>query len=147
MTLRNFKRLLVVSGAFNIIAAFLFIFPFTYKYYINFFNRFNDVLELGGKKITIPTDIFHALFINTAGIDLVLIGIIVLLVSKDPMNKINRKIILFNGLGRTLFALIITYYALVNELIRIFVAIGFIDVVITIGFIYYLCKLGIRQTA
>lgn len=142
MTLRNFKRLLVGSGMFNIIGAVLLIFPFTYSHYLHFFNKLNSSLGLGGKDISIPTDPFHALFIHTAGIDLVLIGAIILLVSSNPMAKTNRKIILFNGLGRTLFAIIIAYYAIVKGLIGIFVVIGVIDFAITLGFIYYLHKLS-----
>jgi ABC-type Fe3+-siderophore transport system permease subunit len=97
------------------------------------------VLNLGGKPVTIPENPIHALFINTAGIDLVLIGVIVLVVSKNPLK--NRKIILFNGLGRILFAFVILYYVLVADVIRIIMVFGVIDVFISIGFLIYLYKL------
>lgn len=51
-------------------------------------------MGLGGNSISIPSDIFHTLFINTAGIGLVLIGVIVLAVSSDPLSRTNRLIIL-----------------------------------------------------
>lgn len=136
----HFRRLLRFSGLFNITAAFLFIIPHVYESYLVFYNHFNTMLGLGGKDITIPTDFFHILFINTAGIDLVLIGVIVLLVSKDPLNKTNRLIILANGIGRSFFAMIIGYYSFTEDLIQIFVAIGILDFLITLGFLYYLNK-------
>lgn len=108
----QFKRLLRFSGAFNIIGAFLLIVPKIYESYLLFYNNLNALFGLGGNNITIPSDIFHTLFINTAGIDLVLIGVIVLIVSKNPLNKTNRLIILCNGIGRSVFALIIGYYAI-----------------------------------
>lgn len=137
---KQFRRLLLFSGIFNISAATLFIFPIVFEYYLEFFNWLNDLLYLGGGHISKPLDSFHALFINTAGIDLVLIGSIVLLTASNPLNRTNRKIILLNGIGRTLFAFIIGYYAIYRDLIGIFVVIGIIDVIITVGFLYFLRK-------
>lgn len=97
-------------------------------------------MGLGGNSISIPSDIFHTLFINTAGIDLVLIGVIVLAVSSDPLSRTNRLIILCNGIGRSVFAVIIGYYAVCLGLIGVFVIIGGIDFLITLGFIYYLLR-------
>lgn len=136
----QFKRLLRFSGAFNIIGAFLLIVPKIYESYLLFYNNLNAFFGLGGNNISIPSDIFHTLFINTAGIDLVLIGVIVLIVSKNPLNKTNRLIILCNGIGRSVFALIIGYYAIRYGLIRFFVFIGIIDFIITLGFLYYLFR-------
>lgn len=136
----RFKLLLKFSGTFNIVAASLFIIPQIYECYLSFFNNLNASLCLGGRNITIPTDPFHALFINTAGIDLVLIGVIVLLISNAPLNKTNRAIILCNGIGRTLFSVIIIYYALYEQLINILVYIAMIDFLITFGFLYFLHK-------
>lgn len=122
----------------------MLIFPIAYEEYLKFFNYINFSLNLGGKPFTIPDNPLHALFINTAGIDLVLIGIIILIVSKNPLK--NTKIILFNALGRILFALIIAYYILVADVIRIILVFGLIDVFISIGFLIYLFKLkGLKQ--
>ena len=95
---------------------------------------------LGGNNITIPSDPFHILFIHTAGIDLVLIGIFVLLASIDPLGKVERLIILINGIGRLLFFCITSYYFITKDLIGIFAIIGVIDFFITSAFLYYLYK-------
>lgn len=136
--IKQFKNLLLFSGVFNITAAFLLIIPVVYEYYLFFLNDINTLMGLGGRPVLIPKDPLNALFINTAGIDLVLIGAIVIVVSKNPLR--NRTIILFNGIGRLLFALIIAYYVFTADLIRIVIVFGLIDVLISIGFLYYLRK-------
>jgi len=137
-TIKQFSNLLRFSGIFNIASAFLLIIPIVYEYYLLFFNDINLALGLGGQPVSLPTNPLNALLINTAGIDLVLIGTIVLVASKNPLK--NRTIILLNGIGRLLFALIIAYYVFAADLIRIIVIFGLIDVIISIGFIYYLKK-------
>lgn len=137
-SLKQFKNLLRFSGIFNIVSAFLLIIPVVYEYYLLFFNDVNAALGLGGQPVSIPTNPLNALLINTAGIDLVLIGAIVLVASRKPLR--NRKIILLNGIGRLVFALIIAYYIFVADLIRIIVIFGLIDVIISIGFLYFLRK-------
>ncbi len=136
----RFKFLLRFSGIFNITAATMFIFPKLYEYYLSLFNRINHLIGWGGKDLSIPDDPFHALFINTAGIDLVLIGCIVLIASTNPLNVISRRIILANGIGRFLFTSFVCYYAIADGLMGIFVVFGVIDFMITSGFIYFLVK-------
>ena len=139
-TLIHFRNLLKFSGLFNIVLAFSFMIPGAYEYYLELYNTLNSILMLGGNDISIPTDAFHILFIHTAGIDLVLIGSFVLYASKDPLSKSSRFIILMNGIGRSLFFLLVMYYGISMGLIGIFVAIGIIDIFITSAFIYYLNK-------
>ena len=85
------------SGVFNIIGAFMFITPRFYESYLLFFNTLNPAIGLSGNSISIPQDIFHALFINTAGIDLVLIGVIVLFTARIlraiPLHKIISRLV------------------------------------------------------
>ncbi|HBH05085.1 MAG TPA: hypothetical protein DDX92_00595 [Flavobacteriales bacterium] len=113
-TLNQFRNLLRFSGIFNIVSAFLLIIPIVYEYYLLLFNDINFALGLGGQPVSIPTNPLNALLINTAGIDLVLIGAIVLVVSKDPLR--NRTIILLNAIGRSLFAFVIAYYVFISDL-------------------------------
>lgn len=138
MTLQKFKNLLLFSGLFNIVFAFPLIIPGIYEYYLELLNNFNFVIGLGGCPVAIPENPLNALFINTAGIDLVLIGAIILVVSRKPME--NRMIILLNGIGRLLFALVISYYVVIADIIQIIIVFGLIDVLISIGFLYFLNK-------
>lgn len=139
-TIIHFKRLLRFSGLFNIILAFPFMIPHLYKHYLELYNTINTNLMLGGNNITIPSDPFHILFIHTAGIDLVLIGTFVLLASINPLGKLEKLIILINGIGRVLFFCITSYYFITKGLIGIFAVIGVIDLIITSSFLYYLHK-------
>lgn len=137
-TEKQFKNLLTFSGLFNITSAFLLIIPVVYEYYLLFFNDVNVFLGLGGQPVSIPTNPLHAVLINTAGIDLVLIGSVVLVASRNPQK--NRTIIWLNAIGRVLFAFVVSYYIFSEDLIRIIAVFGLIDVAISIGFIYYLYK-------
>jgi hypothetical protein len=142
-TVNQFKALLLFSGIFNIVLATPLIFPFLYKQYFQLLWHINVLLSLGGNQPLPPTEGINALLINTAGIDLVLIGVIVIYASLDP---INRKFIpIVNAFGRILFASIIIYYCIAYDIARIVLVIGVIDVVISLGFCYYLLK--IKQLA
>jgi len=138
-TVKHFSRLLFFSGAFNIILAFPLIFPVTYEKYFQFLWAVNHFFSLGGKQLIPPKEGINALLVNTAGIDLVLIGVIVFYSGFDP---IRRKFIpLANAIGRTLFAVIIVYYCIVFDIVRLVLVIGGIDLLISAGFSYYLIKL------
>lgn len=136
---KRFRKLLVFSGLFNIVLAFPLIIPELYKTYVDVICRLNDFLALGGSRPNLPEDGLSQLFINTAGIDLVLIGSIVLSAAIDPMKY--RLVPLLNAVGRTLFAVIVLYYVLVYDIIRFVLAIGIIDVLISMGFVYFLATI------
>ena len=138
-TEKQFRILLFFSGIFNIILAFPLIFPLIYEKYFQLLWTINQFLNLGGKQPIPPGEGINALFINTAGIDLVLIGVIVFYSGFDPMRL--RFIPFANAIGRTLFATIIIYYCIVFDIARLTLVIGGIDVFISAGFIYFLIKL------
>ena len=138
-TVKQFSRLLFFSGTFNIILALPLIFPVIYEKYFQFLWAANQFFSLGGKQLIPPKEGINALMVNTAGIDLVLIGVIVFYSGFDP---IRRKLIPFaNAIGRTLFAAIIVYYCIVFDIARLILVIGGIDLLISAGFCYYLIKL------
>ena len=124
---------------FNIVLAAPLIIPVIFEKYFQFLWAVNQLLRLGGKQIVPPKEGINALLVNTAGIDLVLIGVIVFYSGFDP---IRRKFIpLASAIGRTLFAVIIVYYCIVFDIARLVLVIGGIDILISTGFIYYLIKL------
>ncbi|MBI5295331.1 MAG: hypothetical protein HY869_07630 [Chloroflexi bacterium] len=139
-TTHQFSKLLFFSGAFNIVLALPLAFPILHAKYLRFLWAVNQFLALGGREIVPPSEGIPALLINTAGIDLVLIGVIVLYAGFDPLRR--RFIPLANAVGRTLFAAVIGYYVLAQDVARLVLVIGGIDVIISIGFAYYLIRLG-----
>ena len=139
ITIKRFRLLLFFSGIFNIILAFPLIFPVIYEKYFQLLWTINQFLNLGGKQPIHPGEGINALLINTAGIDLVLIGVIVFYSGIDPMRL--SFIPFTNAIGRTLFATIIIYYSIVFDIARLVLVIGGIDIFISAGFIYFLIKL------
>lgn len=138
-TVKQFRKLLFFSGIFNIILAFPLIFPPIYKKYFQLLWMINQFLNLGGKQPIPPGEGINALLVNTAGIDLVLIGVIVFYSGFDPMRW--RFIPFANAIGRTLFATIVVYYCIVFDIARLILVIGGFDVLISAGFVYFLFKL------
>jgi len=138
-TVKQFRRLLFFSGTFNVVLAFPLILPVIYEKYFKFLWVVNQFFGLGGKQLIPPKEGINALMINTAGIDLVLIGAIVFYSGFDPIRR--RFIPLANAIGRTLFAAIIVYYCIAFDIARLMLVIGGIDLLISAGFSYYLIKL------
>lgn len=136
MRLDHFRALVRSSALFNIIFASPLVLPGISVSYLRALGRMNDALGLGGQPVTVPEDPLHALLINTAGIDLVLIGVILLAISGAPER--HRAILWANAAGRLLFALVIAYYVVAHDLNRIAVVFGAIDVAISSGLIAFL---------
>ncbi|MCD4733955.1 hypothetical protein K8R78_06920, partial [bacterium] len=107
-TITNFRRLLLFSGIFNIVLAAPLILPGVFAWYLRILGEFNALLNLGGVTPVPPTEGIGALLANTAGIDLVLIGVIVIYASRKPLKR--KGIALLNACGRTLLAFIVGYY-------------------------------------
>ena len=141
--IKRFKKLLIFSGLFNIVLAFPLIFPTFFKSYIDFLYYLNELIGLGGVRPVLPEDGFSQLLINTAGGNLVLIGSIVLVSSIDPIKF--RLIPLLNAIGRTLFAVLIVYYVFVYDIARFILVFGIIDILISIGFVYFLVQTRIKE--
>ncbi len=138
-TIVHFRRLLLFSGAFNIVLAAPLIPPSVYEWYLEFLWKVNSLLGLGGVRPLPLTEGIYALFVNTAGIDLVLIGAIVLYSAFDPVKRI--AIPALNAGGRTLFAGIVVYYCVSRDVMGLILVIGIIDVLISCGFMYFIVKL------
>jgi hypothetical protein len=138
-----FKYFLLLSGIFNILLALPLVAPFFYRQYFSLLWNMNILLNLGGNKLIPPAEPINALLIHTAGIDLVLIGVIVIYASFDPLKR--KFIPLANACGRSLFALIIGYYAFTYNIAHIVIIIGIIDLFISAGFVYFLIKLKPQQ--
>ena len=139
-TIRRFRYLLFFGGLFNILLASPLMFPGIADRYLFFLSDINASLHLGGLPYVRPLNPAHALLVNTAGIDLVLIGSLVLYAAIDPERR--RGIILFNALGRLLFSAVAAYYVLTASLMPFVLAPALVDVVISLGFIRFLVLLG-----
>ncbi|NTV01336.1 MAG: hypothetical protein HGB04_00935 [Chlorobiaceae bacterium] len=141
-TIRRFRYLLLFSGLFNILLASPLMIPGVADRYLFFLSDLNASLHLGGLPYVRPLNPAHSLLINTAGIDLVLIGSLVLYAALDPDRR--KGIVLLNMIGRLLFAAAVGWYVLTAALMPLVLAPALVDVVISIGFIRFLVLLGRR---
>ena len=132
----RFRGFLIFSGLFNIVLATPLMLPELYGRYLLVFWKLNDLLGLRGVAPVMPFSPVGALLVNTAGIDLVLIGAIVLYAAQDPLSR--RVIPALNAVGRTLFSGVILYYVIVYDIPRIVLLIGGIDLMISGVFAYFL---------
>jgi hypothetical protein len=132
----GFRRLLGFAGWFNVSLAFPLAVPPLLGPYLGALSALNVALGLGGEALQIPAPGAPAMLANTAGIDLVLIGSLVLYAARDPERR--RFIVLANAAGRLVFALLVAYYVLVLDVAKIVLIIGGIDVALGVGFLYFL---------
>jgi hypothetical protein len=110
--------------------------------YLFFLSDINASMHLGGLPYVRPLNPAHALLINTAGIDLVLIGALVLYAALDPDQR--QGILLLNALGRLLFSAVAAYYVLTASLMPLVLAPALVDVLISLGFLRFLFLLSGR---
>lgn len=136
---KQFSAFLVASGLFNIVLAAPLMVPELYVHYLALLWELNGLVGLGGREPVAPEGGVAALLINTAGIDLVLIGLIVLYAARDPLAR--WFIPAVNAVARTVFAGVIVYYVAVYDIARIVLVIGILDILISAVFACYLFSL------
>jgi hypothetical protein len=137
--IKRFRFFMVFSGLFNIVLAAPLMIPEFYRDYIAVIWKLNGFLSFGGQEPVAPSGGVNALLINTAGIDLVLIGVFVLYAARDPL--LRWFIPAANAAGRSVFFVVILYYVVVYDIARIVLLIGLVDVLISGVFGYYLFSL------
>lgn len=133
--MKNFKKWVVGAGVFNVTAAFNLAMPFTANSFYSFLNFVNHMFHLGGQDLVLPKDGNNLLWINTCGLALFLVGLMLLYASKDLKNRMG--IPLLNGIIRVVFSIFVVYYIVVADISRIILIIAIIDVIIGIVFFYY----------
>ena len=97
------------------------------------------MLGLGGKQPIAPAKGINSLLVNTAGIDLVLVGAIVFYAGFAPLKL--KFIPWANAIGRTIFAGVIIYYIFAFDIMQLVLVIGALDLMISAGFVYFLLRL------
>lgn len=138
----KFKRLLIFAGCFNIIASVFFILPFTCKFYYAVINYLNEFFKLGGNKLIFSNDI-NGLIVNSFGIIAVLLGIILLICAKSPVEY--SYIPLANSFARILFFILVVYYHVNYQIIGFFMIFGLLDIIIGILIIVNFIQLRITK--
>jgi len=123
------------AGIFNIVVAFPLAVPFLDKKFYALLNLLNHILGLRGRDVLPPADGANMLFVNTAGLALCLVGMMLIYASFDIKNRI--MIPFLNALVRIVFPFLVIYYVLSENIARIALAFAAIDVIIASGIMYY----------
>jgi hypothetical protein len=144
-SLARFRALLLASGVFNIVVASPLVLPWTYGPYLEFLSALNRRLGLGGVPLAGTSNPAHALLINTAGIDLVLIGLIIVYAAGRPLERL--VIVGLNAAGRTAFFGVVAYYVVTRDLPGIVMVFGLLDLAISLGFAHFLRKIRLVRVA
>jgi uncharacterized membrane protein len=139
MKVKNFKKWIISAGVFNMVAAFPLSMPFLYKPYYSMFNYLNSALNLGGKELIAPVEGVNMLFVNTSGLALFLVGMVLIYASKNVKERI--EIPLLNAVVRFVFAFVLFYYVFVENIAGILIVIAVIDLIIVIAFSFYIFEL------
>jgi len=135
-TSKAFNTWVIVAGVYNILNSFAMMVPFLNKSYYRMLSSSSRVF--GGAEILPAADPVNMLFVNTAGLVLVLVGAMLLYAARDLKNR--SGIPLLNAVGRTVWALLVIYYTLAQDLPRLFLTFAAIDVTIAAAFYYYVWK-------
>ena len=134
--------LLKFSGWFNIVLAAPLIIPKSAEAYLRGIGTLNELLGLPGIPFTSVAHPSHALGLSTAGIDLVLLGALVLWAARDVPRR--RGLLLLNAVGRVVWATVVGYLIVVHDLWAVVAVLAGIDVVLSIGLIRL--ALSVRET-
>ncbi len=137
--MKALKNWVIGAGVFNVIAAFPLAMPFTVNSFYAFWNFLNHSLNLEGQDFVLPENGNNLLWINTCGLALFLVGLMLLYASRDLENRMG--IPLLNGIIRVIFSILVVYYVVVFDISRIILAIAIIDVIIGIMFFYHYYKI------
>lgn len=142
-TIHSFRTLLLFGGLFNILFASPLMFPGFADNYLYFLSYMNGLMHLGGHPYVRTVNPAHSLLVNVAGIDLVLIGSMVIYAAFDPDKR--KGIVLLNVIGRLVFAALAAYYVFALSLMPLVLAPAVVDIGFCIGFLGFLVVLQKRD--
>jgi hypothetical protein len=132
--------LVLFSGVFNVALAAPLAVPELSRRYVVLLWQINQALGLGGREPRPPADGIAALLVNTAGVDLVLIGAFAMFASRNL--EAMSAVPLLNSVGRVGFALLVGYYVIAYDVARIVAVFGAMDLVIAAAIVR--CALAAR---
>jgi len=77
-SMKSFQKWVFGAGILNVVAAFPLAMPFLYRPYYALFNSLNHEMGLGGMDLEPPVEGVNMLLINTAGLALALVGLMLI---------------------------------------------------------------------
>ena len=143
--LLHFKRWVLWTGIFNIVAYGSLICPFTLTTFINMQNNMGKSLGLGGSKFVFPVSVNNLLMINILGLIVVFLGIFLIVASFDIKNR--SWFVFWEGLLRIIVFFFCIYFVLVKDASQMMFGIGLVDLIIGLIYMYYIFTIeGLKRT-
>lgn len=132
----RFRKWVFWTGIYNIVAFGGLVCPFTLKIFHGISNGLNKALGLGGTLMTLPTSVNNLLMINTLGVIVVFLGILLVIASLDLEKR--AWFVFWEGLIRIVFFLLSLYFILFKSAATIVLIFGVIDLIVAIIYMYYI---------
>ena len=104
----SFHKWVLGAGIFNLVAASSLAMPFSYRGYLAMLDALNTSLGWGGRTLTPPSDAFGMLAVNTAGLALALVGLMLIYATANLEER--AGIPLLNAIARLIFAGLVVHY-------------------------------------
>ncbi len=140
---RRFARWVFWTGIYDIVAFGGLVCPFTLKIFFSISNGLNNALGLGGTLAGLPTNVNNLLMINTLGLILVFLGIMLIVASLDIEKR--AWFVFWEGLIRIIFFILSLYFILFKGAAQIVFVFGVIDLIIAVIYLYYIFTIeGLR---
>ena len=132
---RSFRRWVVAAGVFNLASSAPLALPLLYRQQYHLLNRVNDALGLGGRELAAPAEGVNMLFVNTAGLILCSVGVMLLYAARNLRERYG--IALANAVTRVLWALLVIFYVLTEDLARVMLSFAATDLLFAAALIYH----------
>jgi hypothetical protein len=134
-----FRYWVLGAGVFNLISCSLLAIPFLYAYQYRMLNAVNRVLGLGGDPLVLPREGVNMLFVNTAGLILCSVGLMLIYAARDLKNRSGIPCV--NALTRIVWAALIFYYVLTENLAHILITFAVTDLIFAAVILYYVSRM------
>jgi hypothetical protein len=133
--MRAFRAWVAVAGVYNIVTSAAVAVPGVDRLAFGSVNRLNAGLGLSGEPAELAADPLSRLFVNTAGLVLCLVGVLLLWASRDLQAR--WPVPVANAVARLVFAAIVGHYLLVSGIPRLVLGMGAVDVLFAAVFLSY----------
>jgi hypothetical protein len=134
--LGHFRQWVFWTGIFNIVAYGPLTCPFSLQIFVDSSNRLSSALGFSGTGLALPSNVNNLVMINTLGILVVFLGILLIVASLDIQNR--AWYVFWEGMIRIIFFLLSLYFVIFKNAGQILIIFGLVDLVIGIIYWYYI---------
>lgn len=132
----HFRQWVFWTGIFNVVAYGSLVCPFTLKTFFDISNALKNASGLGGAVFLLPSNVNNLLMINTVGLIVIFLGILLIIASFDIQNR--AWFVFWEGWVRTIFFLYSLYFVIFKGAAQLLIVFGLIDLFIAIIYWYYI---------